>query len=104
MTDIRIRDYENSDAEDLNRIAVSAFDQYRDQYQDWPAMRASLSKTSALSATGEIIVAEFQKQFAGALRISGRTAGKPCSSINAGPLSACWSSILRSEATDWGAP
>ena len=67
MTDIRIRDYQNSDAEELNRIAVSAFDQFRHQYQDWPAMLAGLSKTSALSATGEIIVAEFQKQFAGAV-------------------------------------
>jgi len=76
MTDIKIRDYENSDAEDLNRIAVSAFDQYRDQYQDWPAMRASLSKTSALSATGEIIVAEFQKQFARAVAYFGPNSRK----------------------------
>src|SRR5882724_10285274 len=76
MTDIKIRDYENSDAEDLNRIAVSAFDQYRDQYQDWPAMLASLSKTSALSATGEIIVAEFQKQFARAVAYFGPNSRK----------------------------
>src|ERR1700682_6156547 len=76
MRDIRIRDYENSDAEDLNRIAVSAFDQYREQYQDWPAMLAGLSKTSALSATGEIIVAEFQKQFAGAVAYFGPNSQK----------------------------
>jgi hypothetical protein len=37
MTDIKNRDYANSDAEGLNRIAVSAFDQFRDQYQNWPA-------------------------------------------------------------------
>ena len=55
MTDIRIRDYQNSDAEDLNRIAVSAFGQFRDQYQDWPAMLTGLSKTSALGTAGEII-------------------------------------------------
>jgi GNAT superfamily N-acetyltransferase len=65
--DIRIRDYGNSDAENLNRIAVSAFAQFRDQYQDWPAMLAGLSKTSDLSANGEVIVAEFQSQFAGAV-------------------------------------
>lgn len=39
MTEIRLRDYENADAEDLNRIAVSAFEQFRDHYDDWPAMR-----------------------------------------------------------------
>ena len=71
MTDIRIRDYQNSDAEDLNRIAVSAFDQFRDQYQDWPAMRASLSKTSALSATGKIIVVESQNRLVGAVAYFG---------------------------------
>ena len=64
MTDIRIRNYDDSDAEDLNRIAVSAFGQFRDMYQNWPAMLAGLSKTSALSANGEVIVAEYQNQFA----------------------------------------
>ena len=43
MTDINIRDYDGQDAETLNRIAVSAFEQFRDHYQDWPAMRAGLS-------------------------------------------------------------
>ena len=71
MTDIRIRDYQNPDAEDLNRIAVSAFAQFSDQYQDWPAMRAGLSRTSDLSASGEVIVAEFQNQLAGAVAYFG---------------------------------
>ena len=71
MTDIKIRDYENSDAEYLNRIAVAAFDQYRDQYLDWPTMRAGLSKTSALSATGEVIVVECQGQLAASVAYFG---------------------------------
>jgi ribosomal protein S18 acetylase RimI-like enzyme len=71
MTDIKIRDYESSDAEYLNRIAVAAFDQYRDQYLDWPAMRAGLSKTSALSATGEVIVVECQGQLAASVAYFG---------------------------------
>ena len=40
----KIRDYQTSDAENLNRIAVSAFSQFRAHYQDWPAMQAGLSK------------------------------------------------------------
>jgi GNAT superfamily N-acetyltransferase len=71
MTDIRIRDYEGSDAENLNRIAVSALAQFRDHYQDWPAMRAGLSKTSDLSASGEVIIAELQDEFAGAVAYLG---------------------------------
>jgi hypothetical protein len=71
MTDVRIRDYESSDAEDLNRVAVSAYGQFRDQFQDWPAMLAWLSKASALTAIGETIVAEVQNRFAGAVTYFG---------------------------------
>ncbi|MEA2890709.1 MAG: hypothetical protein QOI05_1502 [Bradyrhizobium sp.] len=72
----KIRDYENSDAENLNRIAVSAFSQFREHYQDWPAMQASLSKTSALSATGEVIVADFEDRLAGAVAYFGPNVAK----------------------------
>ena len=72
----KIRDYENSDAENLNRIAVSAFSQFRHFYQDWPAMQASLSKTSALSVTGEVIVAEFDGRIAGAVAYFGPNVAK----------------------------
>jgi ribosomal protein S18 acetylase RimI-like enzyme len=71
MTDINIRDYDGQDAETLNRIAVSAFEQFRDHYQDWPAMRAGLSKTSALNAIGELIVVECDRQIAGSVAYVG---------------------------------
>ena len=71
MTDIRIRDYEHSDAESLNRMAVAAFGQFREHYQDWPAMLAGLSSTSALGASGEVIIAELQHAFAGAVAYFG---------------------------------
>src|SRR5438552_16921564 len=71
MTDLQIRNYESSDAEDLNRVAVAAYGQFRDQFQNWPAMLAWLSNASALSATGEVIVAEAQDRFAGAVSYFG---------------------------------
>ena len=71
MAEIQLRDYEDADAENLNRLAVSAFEQFRHLYEDWPAMLAGLSKTSALSASGEIIVAELQRKFAGAVAYFG---------------------------------
>jgi ribosomal protein S18 acetylase RimI-like enzyme len=75
-TDVKVRDYESPDAEALNRIAVLAFGQFRDQYLDWPAMLAGLSKTSDLSATGEVIVAEFNHQLAGAVAYFGPNSQK----------------------------
>ena len=100
MTDIRIRDYQSSDAENLNRIAVAALPVSR-QYQDWPAMLAGLSKTSALSADR------------GSHRR--RTSGPACRrgrlfrtlqpqaaffSTRAGRSSGCWWSIPRFAARD----
>jgi GNAT superfamily N-acetyltransferase len=76
MTDIKIRDYESSDAEHLNRIAVAAFDQFRGHYDDWPAMRAGLSKTSGLSANGEVIVVECHGQLAGGVAYFGPNSPK----------------------------
>jgi GNAT superfamily N-acetyltransferase len=76
MAEIRLRDYEHADAENLNRIAVAAFDQFRDHYGDWPAMLAGLSKTSTLSASGEVIVAELQDKFAGAVAYFGPNSQK----------------------------
>jgi len=71
MADIRIRDYEGADADNLNRTAIAAFGQFRDHYQDWPGMLAGLSKTSDLSASGEIIIAELDDGFAGAVAYFG---------------------------------
>jgi len=71
MTAIKIRDYDGQDADSLNRIAVSAFEQFRDHYQDWPAMRAGLSKTSTLNALGELIVIECEGQLAGSVAYVG---------------------------------
>ena len=76
MAEIRLRDYQRADAENLNRIAVSAFDQFRDHYDDWPAMRAGLSKTSDLGVSGEVIIAEFQGAFAGAVAYFGPNSQK----------------------------
>ncbi len=76
MAEIRLRDYQSADAENLNRIAVSAFDQFQDHYRDWPAMRAGLSKTSDLGVSGEVIIAELQGAFAGAVAYFGPNSQK----------------------------
>jgi GNAT superfamily N-acetyltransferase len=76
MAEIQLRDYEHADAENLNRIAVAAFDQFRDHYGDWPAMLAGLSKTSDLTASGEVIIAELQHKPAGAVAYFGPNSQK----------------------------
>jgi GNAT superfamily N-acetyltransferase len=77
MADIAlIRDYRSSDAEDVNRLAVKAFDQFHVEYEDWPAMLAGLSRTASLSATGELVVAEWRGHIVGAVAYFGPHAAK----------------------------
>ena len=66
-----IRDYRSKDEAEVNRIAVAAFEQYRADYDDWPAMRSRISIAAALAAAGETIVAECQQQLAGAVTYVG---------------------------------
>jgi GNAT superfamily N-acetyltransferase len=62
-----IRDFTSSDAEAINRLAVAAFAPFAPHYSDWPAMAANLAKMSALTESGEIIVAEDGGNIAGAV-------------------------------------
>jgi GNAT superfamily N-acetyltransferase len=60
-----IRDYREADAPALNAVALAAFKQFKDQYSDWPAMAAGVSRMSDLASTGEIILAEIDGRIAG---------------------------------------
>jgi GNAT superfamily N-acetyltransferase len=76
MADATIRNYRTSDADDLNRIAVAAFSQFQDSYEDWPAMRAIVSKASALNDTGEVVVAESDGRLVGGVAYVGPDVAK----------------------------
>jgi ribosomal protein S18 acetylase RimI-like enzyme len=62
-----IRGFLESDADDVNRLAVAAFAEFRTAYSDWTAMVANLSKMSTLAAVGELIVAERTGRIIGAV-------------------------------------
>lgn len=53
-----LRNYLSSDEEELNRVALASFSQFREHYDDWTAMAANVSRMSDLAATSEIVVAE----------------------------------------------
>ena len=67
MIDYRLRAYADRDAIQVNELAVAAFEQFRTEYSDWPAMQAGLRRMSALAEIGEIIVAERQNRIIGAV-------------------------------------
>jgi GNAT superfamily N-acetyltransferase len=71
MAAICIRDYQPADADGVNAVAVSAFEQFKDNYADWPAFRSRIAAMSALAGHGEIIVAEDGQQIVGAVAYIG---------------------------------
>lgn len=68
---MNLRNYHPHDAQRIDELAVSAFSQFRDAYTDWPVFSAKISNMSALSDTGEIIVAELAGDIVGAVAYIG---------------------------------
>jgi GNAT superfamily N-acetyltransferase len=58
MMPTNIRDYRVADAQALNGVALAAFMQFKDEYSDWPAMAANVSRMSDLASNGEIVLVE----------------------------------------------
>jgi GNAT superfamily N-acetyltransferase len=64
-TDFRLRDFSPGDAVALNGVAVSAFEQFKTEYSDWPMMKRGVSRMSELSENGEIVIAELDSRIVG---------------------------------------
>jgi len=60
-----LRNYRPDEALPLSKVALEAFEQFRLDYSDWPAMAVGISRMSDLSNAGEIIIAEVDGQIVG---------------------------------------
>ena len=65
MMHANIRDYRVADAQALNSVALAAFMQFKDDYSDWPAMAANVSRMSDLASNGEIVLVEINERVVG---------------------------------------
>jgi ribosomal protein S18 acetylase RimI-like enzyme len=72
-----IRDFAAADAAAVNAVALAAFEQYRGEYQDWPAFSAFVGAMADLAESGELIVAEIDGRIAGAVAYFEPRAAKP---------------------------
>jgi GNAT superfamily N-acetyltransferase len=66
-----LRDFHHGDAALVNALALNAFDQFRDAYDDWPTFQARLANMAGLASAGEVIVAELDRQIVGAVAYIG---------------------------------
>lgn len=55
---VRVRDFESSDAELINKVALAAFGEFKTLYDDWDIFSGRISNMAELAAKGaEIVVA-----------------------------------------------
>lgn len=71
-----IRDFQQSDSPQVNALALRAFEQFKDTYDDWLTLQAKIANMTSLGEAGEIIVAEAERQIVGAVAYVGPGAPK----------------------------
>lgn len=81
-----LRDYRETDAEAIVRVALAAFAEFEQHYSDWPLFNANVAKMPGLAKTGEIIVAEDVGRIVGAVAYVGPKATKPAFFDPASPV------------------
>ncbi|MDR3511871.1 MAG: GNAT family N-acetyltransferase [Caulobacteraceae bacterium] len=77
MTEVTVRDARPDDAEAINQVALAAFAQYRDRYDDWPRFSRGLGAMSTLARTAALLVAERDGAVVGAVGYVAPHAPKP---------------------------
>jgi GNAT superfamily N-acetyltransferase len=81
-----LRDFNPADADTIDRLALSAFVQFKSKYADWQAMAQSVSRMSTLAEVGEIIVADTDAQIVGAVAYVGPDRPKATHFCQAWPI------------------
>lgn len=77
--DCTIRPFQDADREAVDRVALAAFSQYAQAYQDWPGFSARIARTSDLASQAELLVADHAGEVRGAVLYV--APGKPRSAI-----------------------
>lgn len=71
-----LRDYKESYERRVNELALSAFEQYSGEYEDWDGFRNKISQMSKLAESAELIVAEMGSEIVGAVGYVGPNKSK----------------------------
>lgn len=66
-----LREFQDDDAAFVNELALAAFEEYRQHYDDWISFSRAIGNMASLANTGELIVAVVQGKVAGAIAYVG---------------------------------
>lgn len=71
MDRVVLRDFQSGDAVAVNEVALAAFDQFSEAYEDWSRFRTGIGDMSSLAGVGEIVVAVADETVVGAVAYVG---------------------------------
>lgn len=97
MSSTVLREFCEADAQKINRLAVTAFEEFGCNYSDWPALAAFYGKMSDLAKSGEIVVAETAANIVGAVAYIPPHRGRQPILTRLGPSFGPWSLTPRLE-------
>lgn len=66
-----LREFQSADAPAVNEVALAAFNELRQHYNDWPTFSRNIGNMASLAETGELIVAITQEKVVGAVTYVG---------------------------------
>lgn len=66
-----INEFTSTDGDAVNQIAISAFQQYQQEYDDWDGFLGRISHMASIANTAELIVARVDGRVAGAVAYVG---------------------------------
>lgn len=67
MASCTIRPYAPTERDAVNAVALAAFSDYRNDYQDWPSFAEGIGRMADLAQVGELLVAETADGVVGAV-------------------------------------
>lgn len=74
---LTLRPFTPEDTAAVNALALAAYSQYREHYDDWPAFSRNLANTASLAEHGEFILAEAGGELVGMVVYVGPGKPKP---------------------------
>jgi len=66
---VNIRPYSQEDKDKINSIAIDAFLQFKEKYNDWEKMKLKVGNMASLDSTSDILVAEESNKIVGAVAL-----------------------------------
>ena len=64
-----IRPYLKKDKETIKIVAIEAFSQFKDHYNDWESVKSVVGNLASLESTSELMVAEVNNEVVGAVAL-----------------------------------